>query len=114
MLDTEVLSGNLCQPAAAEAAGVSRKPTVVKDTTSGPAEPQCGGPQTVSAKTAAREALAELVHAGRNCLQRSQCGLDRLRWRLRDQPELLDLLEEAQQAQDEFAALLERYRASLA
>jgi signal transduction histidine kinase len=53
---------------------------------------------------------AGLSHEGRNILQRSQAALERLRWRLQDQPEALDFLARAQDAQDELAYFLETLR----
>jgi PAS domain S-box-containing protein len=56
------------------------------------------------------EMMAGLAHESRNALQRSQACLQRLCWRLHDQPESLDLLERAQQAQDDIVRLFEDVR----
>src|SRR5439155_8137970 len=51
-----------------------------------------------------------LAHEGRNALQRSQACLDRLGWRLKDQPEALDLLTRAHKAQNDLVVLFEEVR----
>jgi PAS domain S-box-containing protein len=56
------------------------------------------------------EMMAGLAHESRNALQRSQACLQRLCWRLHDQPESLDLLERAQQAQDDIVRLFDDVR----
>jgi two-component system, LuxR family, sensor kinase FixL len=53
---------------------------------------------------------AGLAHESRNCLQRSQACLAMLGFRLKDQPEALDLLERAQRAQDDLHRLYEEVR----
>lgn len=47
--------------------------------------------------------LDDLIHEGRNSLQRSQSALERLSWRLGNQKELLTLLTSAQSANDKIA-----------
>jgi signal transduction histidine kinase len=53
---------------------------------------------------------AGLGHEGRNILQRGQAALERLRWRLQDRPEVLELLGRVQRAQDDQARLYETLR----
>jgi PAS domain S-box-containing protein len=62
------------------------------------------------------EMAAGLAHESRNALQRGQACLDRLRWRLDDQPELADLVTRARQANNDLLRLYEdvgRYAAPL-
>jgi two-component system, LuxR family, sensor kinase FixL len=54
--------------------------------------------------------LAYLMHESRNTLQRSQAALERLRWRLTDQSELLELLELARAGQEAMVRLSEAAR----
>jgi PAS domain S-box-containing protein len=56
------------------------------------------------------EMTAALTHESRNLLQSSQACLERLRWRLKDQPEALDLVGRAQQAQGALARMFEDIR----
>jgi nitrogen fixation/metabolism regulation signal transduction histidine kinase len=58
--------------------------------------------------------IPKLAHESRNILQRSQAALERLRWRLEDRPEALDLLARVQTAQDDLARLYETARAYVA
>ncbi len=51
--------------------------------------------------------VAALAHEGRNALQRSQACLDRLRWRLEENPEALELTERALKANQELGRLFE-------
>jgi PAS domain S-box-containing protein len=51
-----------------------------------------------------------LAHEGRNALQRSQASLDRLVWRLKDQPDLVNLLSRLQRAQSDLVVLFEEVR----
>jgi PAS domain S-box-containing protein len=53
---------------------------------------------------------AGLAHESRNALQRGQACLERLRWKLQGQPEALDLLARAQQAQRDLVRLYEDVR----
>jgi hypothetical protein len=53
---------------------------------------------------------AGLAHESRNALQRGQACLERLRWKLQGQPEALDLLGRAQQAQHDLVRLYEDVR----
>jgi two-component system, LuxR family, sensor kinase FixL len=53
---------------------------------------------------------AGLAHESRNALQRGQACLERLRWKLQGQPEALDLLARAQQAQHDLVRLYEDVR----
>jgi PAS domain S-box-containing protein len=53
---------------------------------------------------------AGLAHESRNALQRGQACLERLRWKLHGQPEALDLLARAQQAQHDLLRLYEDVR----
>jgi signal transduction histidine kinase len=53
---------------------------------------------------------AGLAHESRNILQRAHAGLERLRWRVQKQPELLDLVARVQQTQDELTRLFEELR----
>ncbi len=55
--------------------------------------------------------MAGLAHESRNALQRTQACLERLRWRLHDQPEALDLAARAQAAQDDLGRLFDDVRA---
>ncbi len=57
------------------------------------------------------EMVAGLAHESRNALQRSQACLSMLEFRLRDQPEALDLLARAQKAQDDLHRLFDDVRA---
>jgi PAS domain S-box-containing protein len=56
------------------------------------------------------EMAAGLAHESRNALQRSQSCLSILNLRLKDQPELLELLQRAQKAQDDLRHLYEDVR----
>ena len=56
------------------------------------------------------EMAAGLAHESRNALQRSQSCLSILNLRLKDQPELLELLQRAQKAQDDLRRLYEDVR----
>src|SRR5262249_7692360 len=51
------------------------------------------------------EAMTGLAHESRNALQRSQASLERLRMRVKDLPETLELLREVQKAQDDLHRL---------
>jgi PAS domain S-box-containing protein len=51
------------------------------------------------------QTMADLAHEGRNALQRCQAGLERLRWKLEDRPDLLEQLAQVQQGQDDLARL---------
>jgi PAS domain S-box-containing protein len=53
---------------------------------------------------------AALAHESRNLLQSSQACLERLRWRLADQPEALDLVRRVQNAQKGLARLFDDVR----
>jgi PAS domain S-box-containing protein len=53
---------------------------------------------------------AAMAHDSRNALQRTQACLERLAWRLQDQPDALDLVRRAQAAQEELHALYEEVR----
>jgi signal transduction histidine kinase len=57
-----------------------------------------------------RPLIARLSHDSRNILQRAQGALERLRWRLPQQPEILALLARLQQAQDDLSLLMESAR----
>jgi len=50
---------------------------------------------------------AGLAHESRNALQRSEACLERLRWRLHEQPESLDLVRRVQKAHDDLRRLFE-------
>jgi PAS domain S-box-containing protein len=54
--------------------------------------------------------VAGLAHESRNALQRTQACLERLAWRLHNQPEALDLLARAQKAQEDLVRLYEDVR----
>jgi PAS domain S-box-containing protein len=54
--------------------------------------------------------VTALAHESRNALQRGQACLERLGWRLHDQPEALDLVARARQAQDDLLRLYEDVR----
>jgi PAS domain S-box-containing protein len=54
--------------------------------------------------------VAGLAHESRNALQRTLACLERLRFRLEHQAEALDLVERAQQAQEQLARLFEDLR----
>jgi PAS domain S-box-containing protein len=56
------------------------------------------------------QVMTVLAHESRNLLQRGQACLERLGWRLKDQPEALDLLERAQRTQAQLAQLYEDVR----
>ncbi len=56
------------------------------------------------------QTTAALAHESRNLLQSSQACLERLRWRLNEQPEALDLVERVTQAQKRLARLFEDVR----
>jgi PAS domain S-box-containing protein len=49
--------------------------------------------------------VAGLAHESRNALQRSEACLERLRWRLHEQPESLDLVRRVQNAHDDLRRL---------
>jgi signal transduction histidine kinase len=51
-----------------------------------------------------------LAHESRNALQRADACAERLRWRLQDQPEALDLLARIRQAQDDLRRLFDDVR----
>jgi signal transduction histidine kinase len=51
------------------------------------------------------QTMAALAHEGRNALQRSHAFLERLGWKLQDQPEERDLVARAQKAQDDLTRL---------
>ena len=53
---------------------------------------------------------AALAHESRNALQRAQACLERLLWKLEDQPEALDLVRRTQKAQDDLVRLYEDVR----
>jgi len=53
---------------------------------------------------------AALAHESRNALQRAQACLERLQWKLEDQPEALDLVRRTQKAQDDLVRLYEDVR----
>jgi signal transduction histidine kinase len=55
--------------------------------------------------------VAGLAHESRNALQRTSACLERLRFRLEDLPDALDLVDRAQQAQDQLSRLFEDLRA---
>jgi signal transduction histidine kinase len=57
------------------------------------------------------QAMVSLAHESRNLLQRSQACLERLSWRLKEQPEALDLVNRSRQAQHDLAHLLDDVRA---
>jgi YD repeat-containing protein len=57
------------------------------------------------------EMVAGLAHESRNVLQRSEGCLERLTWRLQDQPEALDLLARVQHAHADLRHLFEDVRA---
>jgi PAS domain S-box-containing protein len=52
-----------------------------------------------------------LAHESRNALQRTHACLERLRWRLADRPDAVELLDRAQKAQDDLQRLLDQVRA---
>jgi PAS domain S-box-containing protein len=54
---------------------------------------------------------AALAHDGRNALQRGRACLERLRWKLQDRPDELDLVGRALRAQDDLLRLFEDVRA---
>jgi PAS domain S-box-containing protein len=54
--------------------------------------------------------VAGLAHESRNALQRTEACLERLAWRLHDQPEALDLLRRAQGAQADLLRLYDDVR----
>lgn len=56
------------------------------------------------------ETMAALVHESRNALQRSKACLEMLRLELADRPDVLDLIERAQRAQDDLHRLFEEVR----
>jgi len=56
------------------------------------------------------EVYTGLAHESRNALQRSQACLELLAKRLRDRPDLLDLINRIQRAQDQLHALYEEVR----
>jgi PAS domain S-box-containing protein len=56
------------------------------------------------------EMTTGLAHESRNALQRSRACLERLRWRLGEKPDALNLLARAQQAQDDIVRLLDDVR----
>ncbi|HVS37543.1 MAG TPA: PAS domain S-box protein, partial [Gemmataceae bacterium] len=56
------------------------------------------------------QTAAGLAHESRNALQRSQASLERLRWKLQDRPEALELVARAQKAQDDLVRLYESVR----
>jgi signal transduction histidine kinase len=55
--------------------------------------------------------VAGLAHESRNALQRTQACLERLRWKVPDRPEALDLVDRARRAQDDLVRLFEDVRA---
>jgi two-component system, LuxR family, sensor kinase FixL len=57
------------------------------------------------------EMVAGLAHESRNALQRSEACLERLRFRLHEQPESLDLVRRVQKAHDDLRRLFEDVRA---
>jgi PAS domain S-box-containing protein len=57
------------------------------------------------------EMVAGLAHESRNALQRSEACLERLRFRLHEQPEALDLVRRVQKAHDDLRRLFEDVRA---
>jgi two-component system sensor kinase FixL len=57
------------------------------------------------------EFVTMLAHESRNALQRSQACLERLSWRLKGEPDALDLVRRAQSAQTELTRLLDDIRA---
>lgn len=56
------------------------------------------------------ETMAALVHESRNALQRSKACLEMLRLELSDRPDVLDLVDRAQRAQDDLHRLYEEVR----
>ncbi len=56
------------------------------------------------------QVMAGLTHESRNALQRTRACLERLRWRFQDEPEAIDLLNRAQQAQDDLLRLFDDVR----
>ncbi len=66
---------------------------------------------TMQRLAAIGQAMVSLAHESRNLLQRSQACLERLSWRLKDQPEALDLVCRSRQAQHDLAHLLDDVRA---
>jgi two-component system, LuxR family, sensor kinase FixL len=56
------------------------------------------------------EMVAGLAHESRNALQRSEACLERLRFRLTEQPEALDLVRRVQKAHDDLRRLFEDVR----
>src|SRR5262249_2788194 len=63
--------------------------------------PQAGSSESIAGM------IRQLTHEARNALQHSQAALERLRWRLADQPEALAQLALAQGAQEEMVRLCE-------
>lgn len=59
---------------------------------------------------AVSEVVRALAHESRNALQRGQACLSMLRLRLRDQPELIALVDEAEEAQERLVELYEQVR----
>ena len=58
------------------------------------------------------QVTATLAHESRNLLQRSQSCLERLSWRLEEQPESLELVKKARQAERELTRLFEDVQSS--
>ncbi len=56
------------------------------------------------------QTAAGLAHESRNAIQRGQACLERLHWKLHDQPETLALVERAQKAQEDLLRLYESVR----
>lgn len=54
--------------------------------------------------------MTNLAHESRNAIQRSQACLERLKWRLQEQPESLDLVERAMAAHNDLARLFGEVR----
>jgi hypothetical protein len=52
-------------------------------------------------------AVRQLTHDGRSILQKAQAALERLRWRLAEQPEVLGLVDKVEHAHDELLRLCE-------
>lgn len=56
------------------------------------------------------QTVAAVAHEGRNALQKGQTRLERLRWRLHDQPEALGLAHQVQEALDDLLRMFEDVR----
>jgi PAS domain S-box-containing protein len=54
--------------------------------------------------------MAGLAHESRNAVQRTRACLERLRWRLQAEPEVIDLLNRALRAQDDLVVLFDDVR----